>query len=258
MTVGLSSAAFYGLAETEEATAWLRAYPADCCEVFVQTPSEYSAAFGSILRQALGTLPCRSVHPLGTQFESQLFARSRRQAEDAFRLFSAVCDTGEALGAMYYVFHGPFGVHGPLKPERINDLPERFGRMREIAAARGLTILWENVCWCSLRTPQDALTLKKIIPDLGFVLDMKQAMRGGVDPFAMLDAMGERICHVHALDWTSAGKLVMPGEGTLDWRRLEGELRARGFTGSVILEPYGGENPDKIREGLAFLREIFG
>ena len=44
MRLGLTTAAFYGRLETEEAAARLRALDVDCAEVFLQTPSEYSAA----------------------------------------------------------------------------------------------------------------------------------------------------------------------------------------------------------------------
>ena len=101
MRVGLSCAAFYGRGETEDAAALVRGFPAACCEVFVQTPSEYCGAFGRVVRERLGDLPCVSVHPLGTQFEQQLFGRSARQVEDAFRLFTGVCDAGQAMGAAY-------------------------------------------------------------------------------------------------------------------------------------------------------------
>ena len=52
MRVGLSCAAFYGRGETEDAAALVRGFPAACCEVFVQTPSEYCGAFGRVVREA--------------------------------------------------------------------------------------------------------------------------------------------------------------------------------------------------------------
>ena len=109
MRIGLSSAAFSGRMETEEEAARTAALGVPCCEVFLETFSEYSGDFGREVRARLGETECVSVHPKGTQFESDLFGRSRRQVEDAMAWFAGVCDAGRALGAKYYIFHGPPG-----------------------------------------------------------------------------------------------------------------------------------------------------
>lgn len=256
MKIGLSCAAFYGQGETEDAAQKVCRFPAEACEVFMQTPSEYCADFGRIVRERLGTLPCCSIHPLGTQFEHQLFGKSARQAEDAFRLFTGVCDAGQALGAAYYVFHGPFGVHGPIRPESIPRLPEVFARMQEIAHARGLTVLWENVHWCALRGPAEVDTLCRLLPEVQFVLDTKQAHLAGHAPQEMLRAMGSRVKHVHALDVTADGRLCLPGQGRTDWPALLRQLRAQGFDGTVVLEPYGQQAADEaaLADALRLLR----
>ena len=258
MRIGLSCAAFYGRGETEDAAARVVSFPAEACEVFVQTPSEYCAAFGRVVRERLGALPCCSIHPLGTQFEHQLFGRSLRQTEDAFRLFTGVCDAGRELGAAYYVFHGPFGVHGPLQPESIHRLPEVFGRMQEIAHARGLTVLWENVHWCALRSPAEVETLIRLLPEVQFVLDTKQAHLAGVAPQEMLRAMGSRVKHVHALDVGADGRLCLPGQGQTDWHGLMQQLRRQGFDGTVVLEPYGQQAADEaaLADALRLLKNV--
>ncbi len=257
MRIGLSCAAFYGCGETEDAAALVRDYPAEACEVFVQTPSEYCGEFGRIVRERLGGLPCSSIHPLGTQFEQQLFGKSPRQVEDAFRMFTGVCDAGRELGAAYYVFHGPFGVHAPLAPERIPRLPETFARMQEIAHARGLTVLWENVHWCALRGPEKVRTVIRLLPEVQFVLDTKQAHMAGFMPEELLEAMGGRVRHVHALDVAAEGGLCLPGQGTIDWPGLMAKLRAQGFDGTVVLEPYDylARDAEALSGALCVLRQ---
>ena len=42
MKIGLSSAAYYGQLETDEAAAHIAELPLDTCEVFLETPSEYT------------------------------------------------------------------------------------------------------------------------------------------------------------------------------------------------------------------------
>ena len=83
MKIGLSTAAFYGKWEVEEAAAHIRGYGAECAEVFFQTRSEYTKEFARLTRDRLDGLPCTSVHPFGTAFENEFFGRSARQRADA-------------------------------------------------------------------------------------------------------------------------------------------------------------------------------
>ena len=256
MKLGMSGAVFYGRMETEDEAAHLTDFPLDVCEIFLETQSEYSASFGAQVLERLKGLPCVSVHPKGTQFEPDLFGRSRRQVEDAMRLFTGVCAAGEALHARYYVLHGPGG--GPVAADiaKINALQERMARMRGIAQAHGLALLWENVCWCALRCPKDIEAAKRLVPGIGFVLDVKQAHRGGQDCFAMLEAMGQDVRHVHLLDWNAEGGLCLPGRGVLDLDRLLRQLRDQGFDGALMLEPYDwqGRDEGELHRSLDFLR----
>lgn len=257
MRLGLSSASFYGRLETEDGAAHVRDFPVDACEVFLETYSEYTADFGRTVRQRLGELHCTSVHPKGTQFEPDLFGRSQRQAEDALRLFAGVCEAGAALGAPYYVFHGPGNARNPVPPDRINALEERFGRMQEAASRCGVRILWENVSWCSVRSVEHVQAARRLLPGIGFVLDVKQALRGGEDPLRLMEAMGEDLCHVHVLDWDGAAE-CLPGEGVTDWPLFFRRLRSIGYDGAVILEPYERQARDEeaLRRSLLYLRSL--
>lgn len=256
MKLGLSSAAFYGRMETEEQAAYLTQFPVACCEVFLQSRSEYTADFGALVRENLRGIPCVSVHPKGTQFEWDLFGRSRRQVEDAFELFTGVCEAGQALGARFYVLHGPAGVSAPLEPGRIYNLQPTVDRMEKIAADHGMEVLWENVSWAALRRPQDVEALGQLLPRQRFVLDVKQALRAGQDPLAMLRAMGDRVAHVHVLDVDEAGELCLPGRGAVDWRGIAKHLQDIDYGGAVILEPYERQarNEAELRQCLEWLR----
>lgn len=257
MRVGMSSAGFYGRMETEEAAVKLTQLPVDACEIFLETHSEYTAAFGELVRRNLAGLDCASVHPKGTQFEPDVFGQSKRQIEDALRAFDGVCEAGEALGARYYVFHGPNSPYRRLKLDDIRRLPENIALLSERAARHGLTILWENVSWCAVRTPEDVRRVRELAPDMEFVLDVKQAYRAETDAFSMIEAMEGRIRHVHALDWDEQGALQLPGLGMTDWRELFRRLRDAGFDGAVMLEPYPWQTMDDeaVRRSLETLRE---
>ena len=258
MKLGMSSAAFYGNGETEDQAARLLDYPLDTCEVFLQTYSEYSADFALLVKRRLAGLPCASVHPKGgTQFEQDLFGRSARQTRDAMGFYERVCEAGEALGARYYVLHGPFSVSGRLRVGQIHQLRERVLRIRAAAEKHGMELLWENVHWCALRGPEDVREMADILPEQRFVLDVKQAYRAGTTPFKVLEAMGAGVRHVHVLDVDASGGLCLPGQGVTDWRALMRELRDRDYQGALILEPYEwmARDPETLRRSLDFLRE---
>lgn len=235
MRIGLSSAAFYGMMETEDAAQHLSAYAPDCCEVFLETASEYNSAFGQLAASKLEGLPCVSIHAKGTQFEPDLFGASPRQRWDALQILAGALDAGKALGAKYYVFHGPASPAGRIFPQGIRQLETIFPQMQAQAAARNLEILWENVSWAALQTPEDCRVLLDRLPDLRFVLDIKQCMRAKVSPLAMMAAMGRHIAHVHVLDWQEDGTLCLPGQGCFDFPDFFHRLQDLGYAGDIIL-----------------------
>lgn len=259
MKIGLSTGAYFGTCETEEALMHMSRLPLDTCEVFLSSPSEYTQRFATRALYHLDTLPVTSIHPLGTQFEAQLFSPSERQTQDAFEVFEHVCSVAPRLKAEYYIFHGPYSVYGHMLPEKIRFLEERFPVLQAIAGRNGLTILWENVFWCALARPEEVQTLLDRVPNLSFVLDLKQALRAHVDPFQMLSAMSGRVRHLHVLDWTANGQLTLPGRGCFDWKRLAHALRDDGFDGAIIIEPYAAlvENENVLLDSIAFLRDVF-
>ena len=258
MRLGMSSAVWYGRYETEDAAVHLRDFSLETCEIFLQCGSEYTASFGNEVRARLGDLPCASVHPKGTNFEGDLFSLSPRQTEDAFRIFENVCVAGQAIGARYYVMHGPSGANTRRTPSQIHDAAARLERLRTVAAAHGIEVLWENVSWCALRSPEDVAEALRLAPSLGFVLDVKQARRAGTDELTMARAMGPHLKHLHVLDTREDGTLCLPGEGIVDFPALFHTAREEGFDGAVILEPYAAQarDEDALRRSLSLLQQL--
>lgn len=251
MRLGISTAAFYGRWETEEAAAQIAKLPLDCAEVFLQSDSENTPEFGRLVRDNLAGMPCTSVHPLGG-YENYMAGRPARQVRDAFDHFRRVLDAGAAMGARTFVYHGR---NTPLLKPLPWNLPwniEALVPMCEEAAQRGMVIGWENVCWCQLTEPSRVLEAKKALPQVRFTLDIKQAMRAGCDPVAFVHAMGDRLCNVHVCDWHEDGTLCLPGEGCFDFDALMKALAETGYDGPVIMEPY----LKLIKSGEALLRSI--
>ena len=256
--IGLSTAAFYGKWEVEEAAAHLRGYGADCAEVFFQTRSEYTRDFARLTKEKLRGLPCTSVHPFGTAFENEFFGRSARQRADALDTLRHVLDAAAELGARLYVYHGrysPARVELPFDAQRNAEV---VARMQEEATQREIRIAWENVCWCQMTTPERVREIRKLLPDIRFTLDIKQAMRAGCAPVDFVQAMGRQLANVHVCDWDEAGWLCLPGEGAFDFAGFISALRRAEYTGAVIVEPYLAlvKSDEALAQSIQYLKSI--
>jgi len=256
LQLGLSTAAFYGKWETEEAAEQIAKLPLDCAEVFLQSDSECTADFAALVKQNLGDVRCTSVHPLGG-YENYMAGRPQRQVQDAFAHFERVMEAGQELGARVFVYHGR---NTPLLSPLPWDLEwnkRAIAPMCEMAEKRGMAIGWENVYWCQLTEPERVLEARVALPQVRFTLDIKQAMRANCDPIEFVYAMGDRLCNVHVCDWRENGTLCLPGEGVFDFDALFAALKEVRYDGPVIMEPYYRliESGEALERSIAFMRE---
>lgn len=258
MKLGLSTAAFYGRYETEDAAAQIAQLPLDCAEVFLQSCSEETVEFAKLVRQNLSGIPCTSIHPLGSGYENHMARRPARQVRDAFDRFRRILDAGQALGAGVFVYHGRNTPQLLPLPWNLDWNIEALVPMCEEASRRGMVIAWENVYWCQLTEPERVLEAKAALPQVRFTLDIKQAMRAGCDPIAFVHAMGDRLSNVHICDWAEDGTLCLPGEGVFDFSALIRALRSVSYHGPVIMEPYLGliKSDDALQRSIAYMRNI--
>ena len=256
MRLGMSTAAFYGRFETEEAASFISGLPIDRAEVFLQGPSEWERGFAQDVRRRLGSVVCTSVHPLGTDFENGMFSRSPRKRRDTMDIIRRVLDAGAELGAGMYVYHGRFAPRHEVHRWNMQANADALGPMCEEAEKRGMHIAWENVEWCQLTDESRVREARRAMPQVRYTLDIKQAMRAGRDPFDMARAMGDRLVNVHVCDWDEQGKLCLPGEGTFDFVGFFALLRSLGFGGPVILEPYLAliKSDEALMRSIAHLR----
>ena len=258
MRFGLSTAAFFGRYEVEEAAQYISGLPVDCAEVFLHTFSEYNGSFAKTVKRNLDGIPCTSIHPLGTCFENQMFSSSRRQRNDAIGIFRSVLEAGQQLGASVYVYHGrhlPQIVTLPWNLQRNVDV---IGMISEEAKQYNMVIGWENVYWCQLTEPSRVLEAKKALPQVRFTLDIKQAMRAGCNPIDFVYAMGDQLCNVHVCDWKEDGSLCLPGEGSFNFGALIAALREIGYDGPVVMEPYLAliQSEEALLRSIAYMRNI--
>ncbi len=264
MEFGISTAAFYRRAATEDALCHIREQGASLCEVYLESFSEYTPDFAHLLRQRTDALGLRvlSVHPMGTQFEPQLFSLSLRQHDDAWRIYERVLLSASLLGAKLYVMHGPPTMRGALKNAEAERISPIIAELCALAGRYGVRLAWENVSWCMFDSPAFPSSIEPYLggTDLGYTLDIKQAARSGFAPEEILGAMGNRLCHVHACDYCwQNGRLftAMPGRGSFDFARLGERLRQKGYQGAVMLEPYSDtyESIGEIGAALRWLKK---
>jgi sugar phosphate isomerase/epimerase len=107
-----------------------------------------------------------------------------------------------------------------------------------------MRLCWENVSWCMFAHPSFATALLEHCPsdNLGFVLDIKQAVRSGYSPLEYLDAMGDRLAHIHLLDYETGSNgrlnLALPLRGTFDFAQFRERLQQMNYQGDAMIETY--------------------
>lgn len=258
MRIGLSTAAFYGRMETDAAAAHIARLSIPCCEVFLETFSEYVPSFGQMVKQQLGNTQAVSIHSKTQHFEGDIFGLSKRQREDAFAWMDSFLSSGEALDVGVYVFHGPASIR-TANPD-FSKWKKSIDRAISLAASHGIDFCWEVVSWCQLNSPERVKLFRELWPDLHFVLDVKQVHELGQNPLEYVDAMGEKLRHVHVLDHDDYGAYLLPGEGVSDFQTFARALHENGYRGDIILEPYAHvvKNDEALLRSIEWLRETFG
>ena len=246
MNVGISTASIFNKAMVEDIPAMLAHMGCRMIEVFLNTFSEYRPDFVRLLRQRIDDAGLRvySVHPMSNQFEAQLFSIHPRQKADAFSVYRDALNAGSILGATHYVMHGSPHLGGTAKNLEMERIAPVFGELLDIAREYGVTLCLENVSWCFFHTPALGAELKARLGDhrLKFVLDIKQAVRSGEDPFAFVEAVGEDLENWHlcdyAFDETGKLSLKMPGQGQCDFLALGKAMVDKGYKGPAFIEVY--------------------
>lgn len=263
MQIGVSTATYFTRKYTEEAIVPIAKLGADVCEVFFATHSEYTEQFGKTINselekaQRFAPLKVHSVHALTNQFEPELFSLNSRAYADAMDTFKNVCNVAKVIGASHYTFHGAtmlkrttYNYNYPLIAERVNILCET-------ARKYGVEFCYENVHWAYFCNPDYFRTLKGLCPDLGCVLDIKQAMQSRIDYEEYLKVMQGRLRTVHLCDYTEDGKLAIPGRGIFDFVTLFKKLADYGYDGVCLMEVYAKDYKDDndLQEAFDYLKD---
>lgn len=257
MKVGISTASLFLHKNNEEALPLFDAWGVPCAEVFLTSFCEYAPAFAHTLAAAKGGVEIHSVHVLNTQYEPQLYAEHPRVLEDANGWLREVLSSANILGARNYTFHGIARLKRTFR-ENWQRFSAITAQIYETCRAAGVRLCYENVEWALYNRPGLFALLKKDCPDLGGVLDIKQARITGYDWREYLADMGESLATVHVSDVTAEGKMCLPGQGVFEFAELFARLRDISFDGAVLIENYARDygEPDELRRSFEYLADL--
>jgi len=237
MIAGVSTACFYPrLLEDSLYDMALNGIPN--VEIFANTHSEMSRNFAVSLLEIMRHFDtkCVSVHPFTAEIEPiMLFSAYERRTRDALEYLKYCFDFMNILDAKIFVLHGNKGsVSAPREL-----FCERYSMMYNLGKKFGITVALENVSRCQSGNLAFMKDLSDMLGDnIKFVLDTKQAVRAKENIFDFVNALREKIVHVHLSDNGELGDCLMLGRGRLDIRRLISGIYSYNPNASVILELY--------------------
>ena len=241
MKIGVSTASLFLRKNNEEALPLFNELGVRTAEVFLTTYSEYGQEFAEQLKTVQGKVQVNSVHVLNTQFEPQLFSSHPRAKADAYFWLDKTLASARILGAPFYTFHGTARVKKASRSGKYDDFPRMIQGFEEICAhceKQGVLLALENVEWATYNRVGVFSTLKKQVPSLKGVLDIKQARLSGEPYENYLEEMGESLAYVHISDIGENGKMCLPMQGKFDFDGLIERLKGVGFQGALIIEAY--------------------
>lgn len=255
--IGASTANFYPM-PTEKSLDLLIDLGFQDIEVFVNTESEIESDFlmGLKSRADAAGVRIRSLHPYLSVVEPYLlFSHYERRFEDGCRLYKRLFQAAHQLGAEIVVMHGDREESVLSEEESIR----RYEKIYDIGQEYGVTLAQENV-WRYRSSQIGYLSAMRqyLGPKAHFVFDLKQSLRCGLPWEAVLDAMGEAVCHLHVSDHMDSEFCLVPGQGVTDYRKLFHQLKNRKYTGGWMLELYrtNFSNEKELTDGKQFLLRL--
>ncbi len=261
MQVGVSTASLFMRRNNEDALPVLNDLGVKTAEVFLTSFCEYEKEFANLLATRKGDLSINSVHILNSQIEPQLFSEHARVKKDSFFMLDKVLTAASIIGAPYYTFHGTARYKQAARDPKRDDFVKMGTGLREISDfchRKGVTLCLENVEWATYNRIGVFTEMKKYIPDLRGVLDIKQARLAGEGYQAYLQEMGESLAYVHISDIDGEGKMCLPGKGVFPFEELIKRLRDVGFNGALIIEAYKKDYQEEmqLKTACVYLEEL--
>lgn len=237
MDIGVSTACLYPL-ETEKALYELAERGVKNVEIFINSVDELEGSVLVELRRIIGEygINVKSMHPFSSPMETLfIFGDYPRRTEYLIDIYKRYFEVMAELGANVFVLHGAM-LSSKVPDERYM---ERYLRLYRTARKYGVTVAQENICYCKSSSVK---FIEEMLSQLGdevrFVVDLKQARRSNVDPFRLLDIIGDKVVHLHVSDGDSSCDCLPIGKGSFDFNHLFRELEKIKYDNAMIVELY--------------------
>lgn len=235
MLAGISTACLYPK-PLEESLYDLAVNGVSCVEIFINTHSELTKGFAHGAANLLKRFDvnCVSVHPFTCEMEQiMFFSDYERRVEDILDYYKFYFRFMNIVGADVFVFHGGKAVRNKEM------YCERYSRLFRLGKEFGVTVAIENVSRCQSGS---SIYLRDLSAMLGnecaFVLDTKQAVRAGENPYRFIELLGGKIVHAHVSDSGELGDCLPVGKGRFDFNRFYERLWKANPGCTSVLELY--------------------
>lgn len=259
MKIGISTGCLYPML-TENCIKVLTDLGFDSFEIFFNTFSELENDYLDRLKYILDrhNAKVKSIHPFTSSYESYLlFSAYERRFEDGVKLYEMYYRAAQRLGAEKVVLHGLRSDYGSSMP--YSEYFRRFDILQHRASDYGVIMLQENVnCFIS-NNIEFVRQMKCAIPEsAAFVCDTKQCNLGGIEPVDMIEAMGDKLRHIHINDFSENSRCVLPGCGTFDYGTFFESVKKTGFDGDVMIEVYrfSFDKIPELKDAYQFLNDL--
>ena len=89
-------------------------------------------------------------------------------------------------------------------------------------------------------------------------MDIKQSIQGGVDPYDMLEAIGDRLSTIHICDIKDNNQTAIIGQGAFDFEKFINTLKSKDIAAPVILELYSTDydTMDELKQNYEYIKKL--
>ena len=259
MDIGISTGCLYPML-TEDCLKALCDIGFRNFEIFFNTFSELETDYLDNILKIISPYNAKvvSIHPFTSGFESYLlFSNYERRFYDGVTFYEKYFRTAKYIGANKVVLHGLTTVY---KSSMTNsEYFRRFDILQNSAEKYNVSLLQENVNLFRSNNICFIKDMKTEIPlSAGFVCDVKQAVRGSISPFEMVQTMGSHLRHIHINDFDHDNNCVLPGKGCFDFNLFFDTIKNAGFDNDIIIEVYRSsfETLNELLDSYKFLKKF--
>ncbi len=257
MIIGASTACMYPML-IEEALYELVSRGVKTVELFINCSDELDGKPMQEMCKLMeeNNVKAQAFHPFTSPVEPiMLFSRYERRASEILDYYERFFSAMQSVDAKVFVLHGASRL-GSCTDERYL---ERYLSLYRLGQKYGVAVAQENVHYCR---SGDLEFLKLMVNELGdevaFNLDIKQAIRSNLDPFAVLDVVGEKLVHVHISDNDQQHDCLPPGKGKFNFKAFIERLNQLSYQGALIVELYRQNygKYDELVESIQYVENI--